>query len=97
MTHPLHSCPRAGPRLLGVGTYGVQYDASADLEKGVSGVKSGESLEQGFLESGGGHSPQRAGKRELSVQAMRDPAGPGPPCTATRWRLRGPSLAVNLV
>lgn len=37
------------------------YGALADLEKGVSGVKTGESLEQGFLESGGGHSSQRAG------------------------------------
>lgn len=61
----------------------MQYDSLVDLEKGVSGVKSGESLEQEFLESGGGHSPHRAGEAELSVQALRDPVGPGPPCTAT--------------
>lgn len=37
-------------------------------------------------------------KGELGVRAWRGPAGSGSPCAAAaRGRLRGPSLAVNLV
>lgn len=41
----------------------------AELEKGVSGVKSGESLEQVFLGRGGGHRPPK-GWRESSASRL---------------------------
>lgn len=48
----------------------------ADLDKGVSGVKSGESLDQVFLGSGGGHRRQKAGERAQYPGYAR-PSGPG--------------------
>lgn len=59
-------------------------------------MKSGESLEQGFLGSEGATVPIGL-ERQLSIQAVRGPVGSGPPCAAARWLLGGPSLAVNLV
>lgn len=66
----------------------------ADLEKGLSGAEKLGAKVPG--ERRGGHRPHRlVGARP--GQAVRGPARPGPPCTAARWRLGGPSLAVNLV
>lgn len=86
--------PHSGARCWHGDAWGaVQW---SDLEKGVSEVKSGERLEQGFLGSGGG-AIVPTGLESVQYPAMRGPAGSGPPYAAVRWRLAGPSLAVNLV